>query len=100
MTVTRVWKVYGLDGEPQQESFRKSEVSVYSTSDKTRIINVANSDITGTNEYSVIAITRDSADECEDEFWGQVSDGVFENCFVGKTEEITLEQGCKEVGAL
>lgn len=40
------------------------------------------------NKYSIIRITRDTAEECEEEFDGQLSDGIFENSRVGWFEEI------------
>ena len=47
-----------------------------------------NHDKTGTHEYSIIRITRNTEEECESDFWGQLSDGVFENSRVGKIVEI------------
>ena len=88
MTVTRAWKVYGVEGHRQRESFCNSYLYDFSINGKTRIIEVLNSDKTGTNEYSVIRITRDTAQECDDELWGQISDGVFENSRHGIVEEI------------
>lgn len=49
-----------------------------------RILEVENSDKTVTNEYSIVRITRNMAEECEDELWGQLFDGVFENSGSGK----------------
>lgn len=88
MKVTRSWKVYGSDGHRQRESFSKSYKWDFSSENNVRIIEVENSDKTGTNEYSIIRITRNSAEECEAELWGQVTDGVFENSKVGDVEEI------------
>lgn len=56
----------------------------WSDGDKVRILEVENSDKTGTNEYSIVRITRNMAEECEDELWGQLFDGVFENSGSGK----------------
>ena len=88
MAVTRTWKVYGAEGHRQRESFSKSTKYDLSENGETRIVEVINSDQTGTNEYSIIRITRDTAEECEEEFDGQLSDGVFENSRVGRFEEI------------
>lgn len=88
MAVTRTWKVYGAEGHRQRESFSKSTKYDLSENGETRIVEVINSDQTGTNEYSIIRITRDTAEECEEEFDGQLSDGVFENSRVGWFEEI------------
>ena len=86
---TRMWRVYGADGHRQKESFFHSYT--YDFSDEkfgTRIIHVANSDVTGTNYYTLITITRNTANECLEELYGQISDGIFENCRVGKVIEI------------
>lgn len=88
MAVTRTWKVYGAEGHRQRESFNKSTKYDFSENGETRIVEVVNSDQTGTNEYSIIRITRDTAEECEEEFDGQLSDGVFENSRVGWFEEV------------
>lgn len=86
---TRTWKVYGANGHRQRESFNKSYTYDFSCKeDGTRIIEVQNADKTGTNDYSIVKITRDTAEECEKEFWGQVSDGIFENCRVGEIVEL------------
>ena len=87
--VTRAWKVYGLPGHRQRESFCESYMGDYSTDEETRIVEMINSDKTGTNDYSIIRITRNSAEECEEELEGQLSDGAFENANVGGIEEIT-----------
>ncbi len=91
MAITKAWRVYGANGHRQRESFNKSERYNWSSGAGkgfTRIIEVENSDKTGTNDYSIIRITRDTAEECEKEFIGQLSDGVFENSKVGRWEEI------------
>ena len=86
---TRSWKVYGLEGHRQRESFCDSYTNDFSNEkDGVRIIEVLNHDKTGTHEYSIIRITRNTEEECESDFWGQLSDGVFENSRVGKIVEI------------
>lgn len=86
--ITRAWKVYGRDGHRQRESFSKSYKYDFSKGENTRIIEVENSDKTGTNDYSIIRITRNTAEECDRELSGQLSDGIFENSATGKIEEI------------
>lgn len=89
--VTRAWKVYGLNEHRQKVSFQKScQYDFSNEKDGTRIISVENFDVTGTNEYSVIRITRNTAKLCEKELEGQLSDGVFENSNVGDVIEIFL----------
>ena len=86
--ITRAWKVYGADGYRQRESFAESYKYDFSAGENVRIIEVENSDKTGTNEYSIIRITRNTAEECERELNGQLDDGVYENSFTGKIVEI------------
>lgn len=86
--ITRVWRVYGMDGHRQRESFHKSYTYDFSKGNDVRIIEVRNSDLTGTNEYTEIAITRNTEDECFFELDGQLSDGIFENCRTGKIIEL------------
>lgn len=57
-------------------------------SDGTRIIKVENADVTGTNEYTVVTITRDTAELCAKELDGQITDGIFENSSIGNVVEI------------
>lgn len=87
-TVTRAWKVYGWDGHRQIVSFSPSFSDDFSEDGAARIIAVENSDLTGTNEYSIVRITRNTAEECYDELLGQLSDGIFENARFGKVEEL------------
>lgn len=87
--VTRTWKVYGVDGHRQRESFNKSYCFDFSEENNIRVIEVINSDRTGTNDYTVIRITRNSCDECQQELSGQITDGIFENSRVGEVIEIT-----------
>ena len=91
--VTRTWRVYGADGHRQRESFNESYRYDFSNEyEGVRIIEVRNSDKTGTNDYSEVIITRNTASECSEEFWGQVSDGIFENSRVGQIVEIIPER--------
>ena len=89
MAVTRTWKVYGADGHRQRQSFGPSVRWDWSNElDGTRIFEADNCDKTGTNEYSLIRITRDTAELCDEEMEGQICDGYFENARVGKVVEI------------
>ena len=87
--ITRTWKVYGVEGHRQRESFNKSYKYDFSKENDVRIIEIENSDKTGTNDYSVVKITRNTSEECQDELDGQISDGIFENSRVGIVEEIS-----------
>ena len=89
MSVTRTWKVYGNDGHRQRASFDESVKWDWSNKvDGVRIFEADNYDKTGTHEYSLIRITRNTYDECDEEMEGQICDGYFENCRVGKVVEI------------
>lgn len=85
---TRTWKIYGREGHRQRESFNQSCKYDFTKGDDTRIIEVDNSDKTGTNEYSVVRITRNTNEECLSELEGQLYDGIFENSRTGKIEEV------------
>lgn len=90
MSVTRAWKVYGRKGRPQEESFLPSRCYDFSNRyDGVRILKLENKDTTGTDAYSIIRITRNTAEECQHELDGQISDGFFEGIEVGKVVEIT-----------
>jgi hypothetical protein len=86
--IKRSWEIYGIPGHRQRESFNKSVKYDWSEKEKVRIIEVENSDITGTNEYTIIRITCNTYEECEDELEAQISDGIFENSNIGRIEEI------------
>lgn len=93
MKTTRTWAVYGLSGHRQRESFSKSYTCDFSSEKEgANILEIFNSDLTGTNEYSIIRITRNTAKECERELRGQLSDGVFENSNTGLVKELTAEE--------
>ena len=86
--VTRVYKVCGVDGYRQKESFSPSRHYDFSDNGKVRVLDVLNADKTGTHDYTVLRITRDTAEQVEDELEGQTSDGIFENCNVGEVHEV------------
>lgn len=86
--VIRQWKVYGADGHRQRESFNPSYLHDFSSFGNLRIITVFNHDTTGTNDYSIIRIARNTYEECEYELESQLSDGIFENSRIGEVVEI------------
>lgn len=86
--VTRTWKLYGLYGQSQTISFVKSLRYDFSDIDKICIIEVKNSDITHTNEYSIISITCDTKEDCLNELIMQITNGIFSKTRIGKIEEI------------
>lgn len=83
------FKVYGEEGHRFKGSFDESVVMDFSKGNDVRIIEIENSDKTGTNDYSIVRITRNSARECVDEFFTQMSDGFYEGSKIGKYELIT-----------
>ena len=61
MAVTRTWKVFGAEGHRQRESFCPSYKRDFSDeSIGIRTLEVENSDKTGTNEYTIVRIKRNS----------------------------------------
>lgn len=90
--VTKTWKVYGRDGHRQKRSFEASVKWNWSDDDcGIRIFEAINADKTGTNEYTIIKITRNTARECYDELDGQLTDGYFENACYGDVIEVKEE---------
>ena len=88
LPVARTWRVYGAEGHRQRVSFRPSIRWNFSSGfSDARVILVKNADVTGTNEYSVVTIIRNTAEECEAELEGQLSDGLFEDSRYGEIEE-------------
>ena len=85
---TRVFRVYGCLGHRQRESFCRSYIYDFSKNGRVRILDVRNSDKTGTNAYTEVAVTCDTAEECASEISGQITDGIFENSNTGKVTEV------------
>ena len=83
---TKIYKVYGLEGHRQRASFGES--GIINPWNSTASIAEINSDITGTNEYTVLIIKAETEEDCVAELEAQLSDGIFENCRVGRVEEV------------
>ncbi len=92
MAVTKTWKVWGAEGHRQKLSFGESIRWDFTKYGETRVIEVEAEDKTGTNDYVIVSITRETAEECEREFAGQLDDGLFEDAQYGKIEEMTVEE--------
>ena len=86
--VTRAWKVYGADGHDQKEAFRPSVWYNFSCDGDVRLLQFRNGDTTGAYGYSEVVITRNTAELCEEELSGQLTDGAFENNRVGEVVEV------------
>ena len=82
--MTRTYKITGKN-IGTGESIRYD----WSEGTDTRIVEVKRADQTESNDYVIVTITRNTAEECEAELNGQISDGLFENEKVENIEEIT-----------
>lgn len=80
---TKCWKVYGKDGHRQRESFCRSRICDIGSD---HLMEVINSDITGTHDYSIVRITLETETECDTAMFVQICDGLFENSRVGRIE--------------
>ena len=90
--IKKSWKVYDREGHRQRMSFDGSVYWDWSyEEDDVRIFEAINADLTNTNEYTIVRITRDTEELCDDDFFRQLQDGYFENSSVGKTEVISVE---------
>lgn len=84
------FKIYGAAGHRQRESFSKS--SAIKKPDGNFLF-CLNSDLTGTNEYSVLIMTHEksvSDTVVYDDLEGQLSDGIFENSRTGLVMRIPI----------
>lgn len=94
---TKTFKVPGYGGHRQRASFAPSFKDDFSRDGITRIIEVFNSDKTGTNAYSIVRITRDTEQDCISEMFGQLNDGIFENYRFDRVKVVdndTFEEIC------
>lgn len=83
--ITRTYRIYGVNGRRQRESFKKS----YSFDSRNAChVEVENSDKTGTNDYTVLRITGEDQTYIDYELMGQLEDGIFENSRCGRIEEM------------
>lgn len=97
---TLSWKVYGIEGHRQRESFSNSYIHDFSRSGNTQIIEVFNADTTHTNDYTIVRITAGTANKCKAILEGQLSDGIFENSNTGRIEPtICLYKSIKNITA-
>lgn len=78
------YRIYGRDNHRQRASFEPSTVIV----DDGRSITFICSDVTQTNKYVDVIICGKEVCEMRDLLSGQLLDGFFENCCIGKIEYI------------
>lgn len=83
------WKVYGADGHRQAQSFGESVTWNFSKCRTVRLIEIERYDTTGTHDYVVVRITRNTEADCLLEMDGQLSDGIFENARYGRVERMS-----------
>lgn len=82
--ITKIYKIYGIDGHRQKESFNKS----YTITLENSLVHVLNADHTGSNQYTILSITSETENDCISILDSQLSDGIFENCRTGRIEKI------------
>lgn len=81
----RVFRVYGVDGHRQRESFSPSINFTTSNGNK---VWIRNSDLTGTNDYTEVVIQANTNERIIRVLKSQIDDGIFENSRVGKVIEV------------
>lgn len=86
--IQRTWRVYGLAGHRQAASFGRPIDPAYEGG---RVhVSIRNADKTGTNEYSEVQISAETAEDCEHGLDAQLNDGsFFENCRIGRVHEVS-----------
>lgn len=88
LAMVKAWKVYGREGHRQRESFCDSRVFSAERDGKPYVFCVFNSDITNTNEYTIVVCAAADEETVCGAFDAHLSDGVFENSHFGKIVEI------------
>lgn len=84
----KTWKIKGKNiGTGESVKYDWTE------GDNTRIVDVERADRTGDKNSVIVKITRNTAEECEAELNGQISDGLFENEKVEKILSIIYIYG-------
>lgn len=91
--VKRLWKVYGVDGLHQKETWHASR---YSLSSHCNIVSVFNFDVTGTHDYSIVCIESPTEYDCLAELFWQLGNGIFARMY-GTFEEIKHVESFSEI---
>lgn len=97
---TKAFKIYGAEGHRQRMSFGNSRHFDWSEGDCLRIVELFCSDVTKTNEYAVMRITMNTAEEVDHELRAQIYDGLFEDSRTGDVIELASAELKKEIAAL
>jgi len=87
---TITWRVYGFRGD-FDETYDKSFRYDFSAPGDIRIIECENFDKTGHHRFAIVHITRNTPEECYDEFYGQITDGIFENYNVSEWQVVDAQ---------
>lgn len=91
--MTKTYKINGKNiGTGESVKYNWTE------GDNVRIVEVKRADQTGETDSIIVKITRNTAEECEAELNGQISDGLFENEKVEKVEELPIIKKILENG--
>lgn len=80
--IRATFRVFGKDGHRQRASFGDS--FEFDTFGGNSHIECVCEDRTLTNQFVEVKVTADSFKRCANELNAQLSDGIFENCTVGK----------------
>lgn len=97
MSTTKVFKVYGLDGHRQRESFYPSYAYNWGKENSTNIVACLNSDFSSTNDYSILVIERNTLQEVYEALDAHLYSGILENSKKGKIEEVTDVSELREI---
>lgn len=83
--MTRIWKIsVACDQQEKVASQPSATWHCWSGADCELLC----ADRIGATDYVLLSVSADSAEACENELWGQVSDGAFENYRVSSVEEV------------
>lgn len=84
--MTKTYRITGMNGHRMRYSFSPSRSFDWSDCPYARPVqmHVSCSDETGTNDYIDVTITAPDESMIIHELWGQLSDGLFEDCRWGK----------------
>ena len=86
--ITRFYRINFLEKADLKSSYKQN----LAEDGQTKLIEVQNSDLTGTNDYSLVKITCDTAEECDLTMQSLVYDGKF-NGYAVSVERLGIEVG-------
>lgn len=81
----KIYKVAGIEGHRQRVAFQPTcHYDFTATRGYPCKVDLFTADTTGAYDYVLVRIACDTEPHCDDEFSGQLSDGIFENSRIGK----------------